>query len=290
MLRQARNLWSAMLTVTMGQPGFFDPSWPGALLAPPGTARATSLYDTAPLRETLLRLVDFDLLNRTPIRFAAGATNVETGNFAYFDNAETVIGPEHVMASGALPPALPMVRIGDQRFWDGCLVSNTPLTHLLDHLGNRDTLVFEVDLFNARGPLPRDIQEAMGRVKDIQYSSRTRLAVDMHTQRHQMRLRMRDLLNRVPEAAMTDDDRALRRELADMPEVAILLLVYQQSAWEGEVKDYEFSASSMREHWAAGLRDTERTLARRDWLRMPGPDLGIAVHDIHRAEDAVATS
>ena len=288
MLRQARNIWSALFTVALGQPGFFDPRWPSPLLAPPGTPEATSLYNTAPLRETLLRLVDFDLLNSGTMRFAAGATNVESGNFAYFDNAETDIAPEHIMASGALPPALPMVRIGDQRFWDGCLVSNTPLTHLLDHLGSRDTLVFEVDLFNARGPLPRDIQEAMGRIKDIQYSSRTRLAVDMHTQRHAMRLRLRALLDRMPEAALTADDRALRRELADMPEVAILLLIYQQSAWEGEVKDYEFSASSMREHWAAGRRDTERTLARKDWLAMSKSDAGIVVRDIHRAEGDVA--
>ena len=153
--RKARNTWSSMLTTMLGQPGFFEPNVPNPWLSPRGAKTATCFYSDAPLRETLLRLVDFDLLNSGAVRFAAGAVNVVNGNFVYFDNTQVAILPEHVMASGALPPALPMVRLGSDYFWDGGLVSNTPLQHLLDHAGNDSLLVFQVDLFSAQGALPR---------------------------------------------------------------------------------------------------------------------------------------
>ena len=86
-----------------------------------------SFYDTAPLRETLLSLVDFDLLNSGATRYSIGAVNVKTGNFRYFDTTRERIGPEHVMASDALPPGLPMVEIEGDYYWDGGVVSNTPL-------------------------------------------------------------------------------------------------------------------------------------------------------------------
>ncbi len=103
-----------------------------------------------------------------------------TGNFLYFDNEKEVIEPEHIMASGALPPALPMVKIGTDHFWDGGIVSNTPLQHLLDQDDKLNSLVFQVDLFSARGMLPRDIQDVLARHKDIMYSSRTRYNTDVY--------------------------------------------------------------------------------------------------------------
>src|SRR6201999_770691 len=134
---------------------------------------------TEPLRESLLELVDFDLINSRKMHFAVGAVNVLTGNFLYFDNKKEVIAPEHVMASGALPPALPMVKIGTDHFWDGGIVSNTPLQHLLDQDDGKSSWVFQVDLFSSRGLLPRDVLEVMARHKDIMYSSRTRYNTDV---------------------------------------------------------------------------------------------------------------
>ncbi len=185
-LRKFRNAFSAMNAMLFGQPGFFAPNTSNAWLAQRGSKAATAMYDTSPLRETLGRLVDFDLLNSGKVRFAVGAVNVANANFAYFDNANITIGPEHVMASGALPPALPMVRIGKNHYWDGGLVSNTPLMHLLDNCGSRNTLVFQVDLFSARGEIPRDLPEVMSRTKDIQYSSRTRLITDYFVKTHKL--------------------------------------------------------------------------------------------------------
>jgi len=218
---------------------------------------------SAPLRETLLELVDFSLINQKETRLAVGAVNVLDGNFAYFDNALDTIEPEHVMASGALPPALPMVKIGTDHFWDGGIVSNTPLQHLLDQDDCVNTLVFQVDLFSARGALPRDIQDVMARHKNIVYSSRTRYNTDVYRRIHTWKTRLRDTLQKVPADRLTDEERRLKDELADLPEIAILQLIYQQKSYEGHAKDYEFSGTSMREHWTSGYEDTMRTLKHR---------------------------
>jgi len=283
-LRKLHNLWSSTTTAALGQPGFFTPNLVSPWLQPRGAPGATSFYDNAQLRETLLRLVDFDRINDGSIRFAVGAVEVATGNFAYFDNAKTVIIPEHVIASGALPPALPMTEIGAYSYWDGGLVSNTPLQHLLDNIRDQNALVFQIDLFSAQGALPRDMMEVLGRIKDIQYSSRTRLTTDVYRQLYALRVQLRSLLERMPDDTLTDADRQARRELAALPAVTIIQMIYQEAVYEGQAKDYDFSRSSMRDHRAAGLRDTRMTLERRDWLAMPTPGEGIVTHDIHRVE------
>jgi NTE family protein len=283
--RKARNAFSAWTTMTQGQPGFFTPRQTSPWLAFAGAKDATSYYDTSPLRQTLLDLVDFDIINDRRLRFSVGAVNVRSGNFKYFDNCEEIIGPEHVMASGALPPAFPMVQIGTDYFWDGGLVSNTPLQHLLDQEDNRNALVFQVDLFNSRGPLPRDIQEVMSRQKDITYSSRTRYTTDVFKSLYGWKLATYNALLRLPASELTEADRQTMHQLSHLPEVAILHLIYHQKSYEGEAKDYEFSGTSMREHWDAGRADTARTLKRREWLQIPPEGAGIIVHDVHREDD-----
>ena len=283
--RKARNLTSTFMTTTLGQPGFFKPHDVNPWFSPAGARTATSYYDTSPLRETLLELVDFDLINSRKVHFAVGAVNVLSGNFLYFDNKNEVIGPEHVMASGALPPALPMVKIGTDHFWDGGIVSNTPLQHLLDQDDKLNSLVFQVDLFSARGTLPRDIQEVMARHKDIVYSSRTRHNTDVYKQMNNLKTDLYKALRKVPEERLSEHERSLRDRLADLPEITILQMIYQQKAYEGDSKDHEFSATSMREHWQSGLEDTRRTLKRRDWLTLPEQGMGIVIHDVHRERD-----
>jgi len=283
--RKARNLASSFMTTTLGQPGFFKPHDINPWFSPAGARTATSYYDTSPLRETLLELVDFDLINSRKVHFAVGAVNVLSGNFLYFDNKKEVICPEHVMASGALPPALPMVKIGTDHFWDGGIVSNTPLQHLLDQDDRLNSLVFQVDLFSARGALPRDIQEVLARHKDIVYSSRTRHNTDVYKQMNNLKTDLCKALKKVPDDRLSEHERSLRDRLADLPEITILQMIYQQKAYEGDSKDHEFSATSMREHWQSGLEDTRRTLKRRDWLALPEQGMGIVVHDVHRESD-----
>jgi NTE family protein len=282
--RKARNATSSWLTMMCGQPGFFGPRFPNPWLSFAGAQTATSYYDAGPLRDTLLELVDFSLLNDQRVRFSVGAVNVLSGNFIYFDNSKEEIEPEHIIASGALPPALPMVKIGTDHFWDGGIVSNTPLQHLLDEDDHLNTLIFQVDLFSARGDLPRDIQDVMARHKDIMYSSRTRYNTNVYRRIHTWKTRLHQALEKVPEELLSDEQRQLKEQLADLPEFTLLHIIYQQKAYEGHAKDYEFSGTSMREHWQSGYEDTRRTLKRKDWLAMPPEGAGIVVHDVHRQE------
>lgn len=282
-LKKMHHFWSSLMTTVQGQPGFFTPRSFSPWLQPRGGKDATAYYDTKPLRDTLLRLIDFDRINSGTMRFAVGAVDVATGNFAYFDNAETRITPEHIMASGALPPAFPMVEIAGDFYWDGGIVSNTPLQHLLDHIDGENALVFQVDLFSARGPIPRDMAEVMGRAKDIQYSSRTRLTTDYYRAAHAQRIQIKKLLARLPDDQLTPDERVLKTRLATLPAIAILQMIYQEASHEGQAKDYDFSKSSMQDHWQSGLRDTRMTLRQRDWLEMPSEESGIVTRDIHRA-------
>ena len=283
--RKARNATSCWLTMMNGQPGFFAPRFPNPWLSFTGAQSATSCYDNSPLQETLSELVDFSLLNDRAIRFSVGAVNVLTGNFIYFDNAVEQIEPAHVMASGALPPALPMVKIGTDHYWDGGIVSNTPLQHLLDQDDSLNTLVFQVNLFSAHGVLPRDIQDVLARHKDIMYSSRTRHNTDVFRRIQVWKTRLAQALAKVPQEQLSDDERRLKDELSALPEISILHIIYQQKAYEGHAKDYEFSGTSMREHWQSGYEDTRRTLKHQKWLVMPPPGSGILVHDVHRETD-----
>ena len=285
--RRMRNSISSYMTLTDGQPGFFRPHVMNPWLSPAGAKTATSFYDSAPLRDTLLDLVDFSLINEQKSRFSVGAVNVLTGNFVYFDNHNEQIEPEHVMASGALPPALPMVKIGTDYFWDGGIVSNTPLQHLLEQEDSLNTLVFQVDLFSARGMLPLEMADVMGRHKDIMYSSRTRYTTDMYRKLQKWKQRTHAALARIPKKDQTEDEARWIKELADLPELTIIHLIYQQKAYEGHAKDYEFSGTSMREHWQSGYEDTQNTLKQKQWLELPPDGGGIWVHDVHRLSEGL---
>lgn len=277
-----RNQASAMMVMTQGLPGFFRPRQANPWYQLSGAAGATSFYDTTDLLHTLNRLIDWDVLNERSHRLSVGAVNVRTGNFRYFDSAIELIGPQHIMASGALPPAFPSVHIENEYYWDGGIVSNTPLQYLLEQEDIHDTLVFQVDLFSSRGDLPREMADVLARHKDIMYSSRTRNNTDTFRRIHNLRLKLHDALLRLPPEALTDDDRATLTSMADVPQINTVHLIYQQKSYEGHAKDYEFSGTSMREHWDSGYQDTRKTLRHRDWLKKPPEHVGMSVHDVHR--------
>jgi len=280
--RRLRNQVSSMMTMTTGLPGFFKLRNANPWLQLSGASGATSFYDTDELRYTLDRLIDWDVLNNRERRLSVGAVNVSTGNFRYFDSEIEVLGPQHIMASGALPPAFPAVLIENEYYWDGGIVSNTPLQYLLEQEDVHDTLVFQVDLFSSRGILPRDMGDVLARHKDIMYSSRTRNNTDTFRRLHNLRLKLHQALLRVPPEALTDDDHAFLAAMEDVPQINIVHLIYQQKIYESDAKDYEFSDSSMREHWDSGYQDTRKTLGHRKWLAKPPESIGMTVHDVHR--------
>jgi NTE family protein len=282
LFRKMRNHTSSVLTMMSGLPGFFKPRDINPWLQLPGASGATSFYDTAELERTLNRLIDWDVLNDRQRRLSVGAVNVRTGNFRYFDSEIEVIGPQHIMASGALPPAFPAIHIENEYYWDGGIVSNTPLQYLLEQEDVHDTLVFQVDLFSARGILPRDMADVLARHKDIMYSSRTRNNTDTFRRLHNLRLRLHQALLRMPSETLTVEDREFLASMEDVPQINIVHLIYQQKVYESDAKDYEFSGTSMREHWDCGYQDTRKTLRHRKWLVKPPESIGMTVHDVHR--------
>jgi NTE family protein len=248
------NQISGAMVAALGAPGFFSPRLLGPVLSPPGRSEAISFYDTAPLRATLERLVDFDLIN-------VGAVHIASGNSVLFDSAKMRIGPEHIMASGALPPGFPPVWIDGEAYWDGGLVSNTPLEFVVDESGHENQLIFQVDLFNARGAMPRNLFEVDEREKDIRYSSRTRLNTDTNLKIHRVKVALRKLLDSLPSEHRESPEAAMLADVAKENAVTVVQLIYRKRPYEGGSKDYEFSRQTMLEHWASGFADVEHCFA-----------------------------
>jgi NTE family protein len=282
--RSLFNETSAALIATFGVPGFFQPRFPPAPLWPQGSPQALSYYDTTPLRATLERLVDFDRINDLKTRLSVGAVSVTTGNFRYFDNFSfkklgKKIGPEHIMASGALPPGFPSVEIEGEHFWDGGISSNTPLDYVLEDI-TEDLLIFQVDLFSARGLLPVSLLEAAEREKDIRFSSRTRMNTDKNKQVHNARMALRELIDKLPEHLKNDPSLDILRKVARENTVTVVHLIYRSKNYESSSKDYDFSHVGMVEHWGAGVRDVHLSMRHKDWLERPQSDETMVTYDL----------
>jgi len=277
---------SANLAATVGAPGFFTPRVPPLAANWPYPPTDLGIYDTSPLRDTLTELVDFDLINAKKTRLSIGAVHLLTGNFQYFDNMEGKIGPEHVMASGALPPGFPPVEIDGELWWDGGLVSNTPLQYILDFCDPKENLlVFQIDLFAARGPAPATLLDVAQREKDIRYSSRTRLNTDLIKSAHDLRAAVKKLSAKVPEQLLKDPDWLALEAIGDVAGVTIVQLIHRRAAYETQSKDYEFSRGTMKDHWKAGVADVQATLTDPGWLSRRKPDEDVIVFDCTKEID-----
>ena len=285
-IRNFLNQISASWAMTRGAAGFFSARPVTPWLQPGGTLAATSFYDTKDLKRTLERLVDFDRLNAGLTRFSAGAVNVRTGNFVYFDSSTQTIRPEHVMASGALPPSFSAVEIDGEHYWDGGLVSNTPLEWIIEygreHDHEQDTLAFQVDLWSSRGQLPRNIADVVTRVKEIQYSSRTRASTDQFKRVQRIRRAIDALLRELPEDFRRNDEVQILNTVASRKVYNIVQLIYRAQNYEGHSKDYEFSRLSMQDHWRAGYHDAARTLRHPEVLARPMSSEGVLTFDLER--------
>ena len=274
------HAWSAL---QFGAPGFFSPRQLSPFLMPAGAPGATSHYDTGLLKTTLEQLVDFDRIDAGRMRLSVGAVNVRTGNFAYFDSEERRIRPEHIMASGALPPGFPAVEVDGEHYWDGGLVSNTPLDWVVNSAPRRDTLALQVDLWSASGEVPRDLAEVAVRQKEIQYSSRTRSTTDNFRRHQQLRCALDRILEKVSPEQVGEEDYQLLRTAADEKVYSIVQLIYHAENHEGDFKDYEFSRASMEAHWRAGVLDARRTLRHPGALKRPVHGKGVRTFDVTRA-------
>ncbi len=274
------NQISAGSVLANGAANFFQLRHPPAWLHPNGALEATSFYETQLLKSTLERLVDFDRINARHMRFSVGAVNVRTGNFVYFDNENHTIRPEHVMASGSLPPGFPAVQIEGEYYWDGGLISNTPLQWVVEQEPRKDTLAFQVDLWSAPGKLPRNLAEVAMRQKEIQYSSRTRANTDQFKQYQRARNTLGSLLSKLPPDLLASEEAGMLSSIADHKVYNLIQLIYRSKHYEGHSKDYEFSRLSMEEHWRAGYFDAVRTLRHPEALQRPHNQEGVSTFDL----------
>ena len=281
-LRLAFAHVSATSTMAFGVPGFFVPRVPPPFMQPDGSPDALSIYDTSPLRDTLLRLIDFDLINAKKVRLSVGASNVHTGNSRYFDNRDHVIGPEHIMASGALPPGFPPVVIDGDHYWDGGIVSNSPLWYVLDDSPRISAMIAQVDLFNAQGELPANLDQVLERSKDIQYSSKTRFNTNRVKELEGMRVALGRLLAKLPLKLHDDPDYKLLAPIAKYKRnITIMHLINRRLDSASSAKDYEFSRSTVRRHWEAGLEDVRHTCSHPDWANATEIFDGVRVFDLN---------
>jgi NTE family protein len=284
LLRRWFNEFSAASAATLGVEGFYTPRLARPLGWLTGGTAAVSFYDTTPLMDTLDRLVDFEMINKGGSRLSVGAVEIESGNFKYFDSFDLQnqggIDARHVAASGALPPGFPPVEIDGKHYWDGGLVSNTPLQWVMDKRDHaEDICVFQLDLFNARGHMPRDLMEAAAREKEIRFSSRTRFNTDVAQNQERTRHALKRLLSRLPEGFEDDPDVAYLKKMHDGGGTTVVHLIYRRKRYETNTMDNEFSRVTMEDHWRTGFDDMKATLSCKQWTDRRIPDEGFVTID-----------
>jgi NTE family protein len=269
---------SALSALMFGQPSFFVPRPPYDWFS---SDKCLSYYETSALKRTLERLVDFDRINSAKdMRLSVGAVNVRTGHFAYFDSEEITIRPEHIMASGALPPGFPPVEIDGEQYWDGGLLSNTPLQYMVDYYPRRSRLVFQVDLFPAHGHMPTNLDEIHEREKDIRYSSRTMMSTNNLREKHDVRHAINELHKLLPADLANTEEAKRLYEHGCVTQMDIVQLIYRPIEPQGALKDFEFSRSTMEARWQQGVSDACSNLHASPWLAPMPRDLGVRVFDV----------
>ena len=286
------NVWSAWAAafvnpafianlgvVMRGVPGFFEPNRHAAWgLHHRSAVDQASWYTTEPLKETLGELVDRDYLNAKRVRLTVGAVNARTAEMRYFDSRDMSIEIAHVMASGALPPAFPAVMIEGEPYWDGGIYSNTPVECVFDDRPRRDSLIFSVNLWQPQGEAPESIWQVMGRVKDIQYSSRGLSHVARQQQLHRLRHVVRELARRLPPEATQDP---MVKELASYgcgTTMHLVRLLAPRLDNEDHTKDIDFTAGGIRQRWRAGYEYVKQVIAQEPWDCEVDPLTGVVIH------------
>jgi NTE family protein len=279
-VRPTFNRMSAASAATFGVPGFFVPRIPAPLLAPDGSYAALSIYDTGPLLATLAELVDFKLIRKKTVRLSVGAVNVHTGNSEYFDNTQMHLGPQHILASGSLPPGFPPVAIDGKLYWDGGIVSNTPLWYVLDDSPRMSALILQVDLFSARGELPENLDQVLERAKDIQYSSKTRFNTNRMKELEEMRLALGRVLAKLPRSLRQDADVERLSMACKRGEISLIHLINRRYSHSASSKDYEFSRATVMDLWNSGLTAVRQSIAHPEWRNAVQTVGGMRVYDL----------
>lgn len=277
--RPLMNRMSAASTMTFGIPGFFVPRLLPPYFAPDGSLAALSFYDTEPLRATLDELVDFDHVKGGDVRLSFGAVNVRTGESVYFDSTAHTLMAGHVMASGALPPGFPPVEIDGEYYWDGGILSNTPLQYVAEDL-RISALIVQVDLFSGQGELPKNLDQVRERAKDIQYQSKQRFSYARLGEIEALRSALADVLGRLPAEMRADPPVEKLAAVSRRGPLSLIHLVNRHDTKSSDFKDYEFSRATVEELWQAGYDDIRKVLTRPDACRITDLGNGVRAFDL----------
>ena len=277
--RPFMNRMAAGSAMVFGIPGFFVPRMPPPHFAAEGSLAALSYYDTEPLRATLDELVDFDLVNRGEVRLSLGAVNARTGESIYFDSTTHRITASHVMASGALPPGFPPVEIDGEYYFDGGIMSNTPLQYVARDF-RMSALIVQVDLFSGAGELPKNLDQVQERVKDIQFQSKTRFSHDQIRRIEDLRGALADVIGRLPKTMRADPQVRKLEEISRRGPVSLIHLVNRHDTKSSDFKDYEFSRATVDELWQAGHDDVMRVVKHPYACRIADLGNGVRTFDL----------
>ncbi|MDW7745998.1 patatin-like phospholipase family protein [Halomonas sp.] len=279
-MRKATNIGSALWTMVLGQPGFFQPRvpmpWDFLVQHNPDV----SLYDVSLLEDTLKKVIDFDYLNSGHTRLSMGAVNVESGEHVFFDNHRQTISARHVMASGALPPAFPSIEIEGCRYWDGGVLSNRPLDIVLNEHPRRSTLCFMVDLFDPEGWRPGNLDELEDRRKDVIYASSSTAQIDSHRMVHNLRHALYEFYRRLPDSEKQDPVVQALAEECCTSEIKIVHFIYRGQAYRSWAKDFTFLRQTLEDHRGSGRHDGNLILRARPWTASLPPQTGVAIYEV----------
>jgi NTE family protein len=275
------NKISAFATMFHGAPNFFTPRPFPPVSSTAESPDLVSYYDTSPLKATLARLVDFDLINSRPLRFSVAATNVRTGVPVYFDNLQRPLSPAHVMASASLPPGFPPTEIDGEYYWDGGVVSNSPMQFVIDDRPRYSALVFQVDLWDANGEVPLDIPSANLRALEIHSASRLNITLEQYKKTQKFRHALSRFLDQLPQACQDDPDVQFLAQEARVKVATVVQLKYQSNKFETAGKTFEFSRAAMEEHWQAGYDDTKLALGEPGIFELPHVTEAARIFDVH---------
>ncbi len=277
-LIQAYNMGSALMTLNFGQQGFFSPTTLNPWLDKENTPDNVSFYDTKQLKKTLQEVINFDYLNAAHIRLSLGAVNIETGKLHFFDNKRTKINVEHIMASCALPPGFPAIKIDEQYYWDGGLYSNTPLICVINDLPHKSRLCFLIDLFDSTGLIPHNMDEVLERAKDITYAGHLDILLDYYDLHLLMQKRIADCVEHLPNSMKQDAYIQDLAKLGDAHNVHITKIVYKAHKEDLHSKDYEFSNFNARRRINEGHQHMQKLLADPNWWKKRDDNIGTLVH------------
>jgi NTE family protein len=273
---------SVLATIMQGVPGFFSARPFPPVSSPADSPSLVSYYDTSPLKTTLAKLVDFDFINHKPMRLSVGAANVRTGASTYFNNYEQPLDIRHILASASLPPGFPPTEINGEYYWDGAVVSNTPMQHVIDTRQRDSALIFQVDLWDPNGEVPLDIPSAFLRATEIHSASRANISLDQYKKMETFRNALCRFFDRLPEQYQNDPDARFLEKEARVKAATIVHLKYQSRKYEASDKTFAFSRSAMEAHWKAGYEDTKLALVEPAVLEPPADAEALRIFDVRQ--------